>query len=198
VVGIFRESERERPRAILVGPEGTFMVEPEALLVATGQHDPTPVFRNNDLPGIQSARAGLGLLGHGIAVAERVLLAGTGRFADAFAQAGGRALSIVRSTLEELTAATGRSRVRGAVLGEDKRVRVAAILVDGPGAPAHEFALQAGASVDFDAARGYVVRLDPDGRAAADVFVAGSAAGGALGSDLDGERVGAAIGRALA
>ena len=202
VIGVYREGTEDRPRAVLIGPDDTWLVEPDALLVASGRHDPVAVFQNNDLPGVQSARAALGLLGLGILPADRVLVLGEGRFADAFVTACAAArVSLIRARREELAAALGRNRVRGALLrrGRDtKRIRVSAIVVDGAGAPAHELALQAGAGVSFDAAQGYVPTLDAQGRAAQRVFVAGGAGASSEPSDQDGERVAAHILQTLA
>lgn len=192
VLGLFRETDSERPRAVLIGPDTTYMVEPELVLLGTGRHDPVAVFENNDLPGVLSARAALMLLGHGVLPAERVLVLGQGRFADAFVRTCGARVNVVQASPAELVAAVGRKRVRGALLRSDpepRRARVSAIVIDGAGAPAHELALQAGAGVDFDPARGYVPRRDSRGRAAPRVFVAGAAADSPEPSDQDGERV---------
>ena len=59
--------------------------------------------------------------------------------------------------------AVGRAQVTGIVLRDGKserRERVDAILVGGPGSPAMELAVQAGAEVEFDALSGYRLRAD--------------------------------------
>jgi hypothetical protein len=68
-------------------------------------------------------------------------------------------------------------------------VRTGALLYDGPASPAFELAVQAGATLDFAPERGYLPRLDAEGRAAPNVWCAGSMTGTSEDSAKGAERL---------
>lgn len=177
--------------ALLEGPERASAVRCRYVLVASGTHDATPLFGNNDLPGVVSARAALKLLRAGISIGKRVALVGDGRFARAFAEARGQK-GIFRIESTKVRRAKGKHAISRLVYDEDGSSRelvVSALACDGPGAPAVELLGQLGASLHFDPSRGYAPRLAADGLAAVAVFAAGSCATTHLPSEEDGARV---------
>jgi hypothetical protein len=74
----------------------------------------------------------------------------------------------------------------------ERRIPAGALAIEGPLSPSTELAVQAGAIVAFDAARGYLPRRDQAGRVAERVYCAGSCAG-AGDSSADGTEVARAI-----
>lgn len=151
------------------------------LLLASGCHDAVPSFIGADLPGVLSARAGLELEAAGIVPDERVILVGA---SAAISTLGRRLEGHVVSQIEEPTdveRAVGKLRLRGALVrsreGALRRLRAGVLFYDAPSAPAFELAVQSGGAVEYVAGRGYVPVLDPGGRAAPNVFCAGSMTG---------------------
>jgi sarcosine oxidase subunit alpha len=193
------EDESARITALLEGPTHATAVRCRAVLVASGTHDPLPTFGNNDLPGIFSARAALALLRSGISLGKRVALVGEGRFARAFAEAR-KQVGVFRFEPERALRAKGQHAVTRLVYEEAEKTReivVSAIAIDGPGAPAIELTGQLGGRARFDAKRGYLPELEPNGRAADGIFAAGSCAASRLSSNEDGARVARAVLEAL-
>ncbi|MET0792486.1 MAG: hypothetical protein ABW061_13275, partial [Polyangiaceae bacterium] len=193
VLSLSREPEDGSGRlsALLEGPERASSVRCRYVLVASGTHDASPAFGNNDLPGIVSARAALKLWRAGISVGKRVAIIGEGRYSQAFTAARGQR-GVFRFEPSRVRRAKGQHAVSRLVYEQAGRAReivVSAVAFDGPGAPAVELLAQLGASLYFDPARGYAPRLGMDGLAAPAVFAAGSCALSALSSDEDGARV---------
>jgi len=199
VLGVYREPDDGTGRlsALVAGERGLTWLRPRAIVVATGGHAPVPPFGNGDLPGIFSARAGLELLAGGIAPGERVAVVGSGPFtAAAITALGALAVEHVPDAAR-VERATGKLRVRGLVAKSaegERRVRVDAVLFDGPLAPAFELAVQAGARVRFAPGVGYVPELDAESRAAEGVWCAGRVAGAPLPAG-DAPRIAASIRR---
>ncbi len=196
-LALYREPEDQRGRihALLATPEGIELALVEKLCLAPGCHAPALPFDNNDLPGVMAARAALALWRSGIAVGDRVVIIGHGRFADAFEAAASDALHLTRVDRKKIVHASGRSRVSGVVVdegGRQRRFQADAIVVDGPGAPSFELAEQSGASLRFDSARGYVPEADGSGQVSPGVWCAGSIVA-AEGSERDGARVARAM-----
>jgi len=196
-LALYREPEDERGwiHALLSGPEGVELALVDALCLAPGCHAPVLPFDNNDLPGVVSARAALWLWRSGIAIGDRVVIVGQGRFADAFEAAASSSLSVKRVALEQVLHASGRSRVGGVVVGDgggERRLKADALIVDGPGAPSFELAEQSGARLRFDPARGYAPEHDASGQVSPGVWCAGSVVGAG-----DSERDGARIAQAM-
>jgi sarcosine oxidase subunit alpha len=177
--------------ALLEGPERASYVRCKRVLVASGAHDATPLFGNNDLPGIFSARAALKLWRSGISIGKRVALVGDGRFSRAFADAR-QQLGVFRLEPRQVERAKGKhalSRVLYREADKSRELVVSALTVDGPGAPAVELLGQLGATLRFDSARGYLPQLNAQGSAAEGVYAAGSCAASTLPSADDGARV---------
>jgi sarcosine oxidase subunit alpha len=186
VLGLYRPGpDRAALSALVLTATGAEQISAECVLLATGSHAGAPPFENNDLPGVWSARAALRLLRDGILVGDKIVIAGSGRFADALSAAvaslGTRSSRAPeRVPLRSLQRASGQSRVRSVALADAKGTRKLscdALVVDGPNAPGLELLRQAGGHVRFDPERGYMPDLDPDGRAAHHVYCAGSASG---------------------
>lgn len=181
--------------ALLEGPEQVSELRCRHVLVASGAHDATPTFGNNDLPGIVSARAALRLLRSGISIGKRVALVGDGRFARAFAEARQHE-GVFRFEPECVRRAKGQHGVTRLIYdeaGKPREIVISAIAVDGLGTPSTELLAQLDAQVRFDPERGYVPVLSAAGLAAAGVFAAGSCAASAHASEADGARVARAV-----
>lgn len=183
-IALFREPERSDGRlsALALGPEGATLFVARAVIVASGRHEPVLAFGDNDLPGVYSARAALSLWRGGITLGERVALIDGGPAAEAFVEATRGRVEVLAVLGDQVVRAAGRSKVTGIVLsgeGGERREKVDAILVGGPGSPALELAVQAGAEVDFDALEGYRLRADERGQLGPGLFAAGSVLGAA-------------------
>jgi sarcosine oxidase subunit alpha len=181
--------------ALLSGPSGMTHARCRSVLLATGAHDPVPLFENNDLPGLYSARAALRLWRRGVAVGRRVALVGEGRFSVCFAELAQGSLSVERCAPESVVRAMGRARVTALSIRDGKRERrlaIDAVVIDGEGAPSFELAVQAGATTRFEPARGYVPIGDERGLVAPNVVCAGSCRA-APDSAADGERAALAL-----
>lgn len=195
VVGLY-EGE-----ALLATRERATIVKPRITVLATGAHDGVIAFENNDLPGIVSARAASLLAAHGIAIGTRIALVGNGPYTQSLRAALSEVAELIAIPEGARFGARGLARVRGIVVereGERTRHAVDAIVVEAPGAPAFELALQAGALVKLDLDRGgYVPQVDPSGRVSEGVYCAGEVAG--VGGEIadivaQAERVAAGIG----
>jgi len=187
------EDSTGRLSALLLGPNGALYARCRFVLAAGGGHDAMPRFGNNDLPGVFSARAALKLWQSGVRVGRRYALVGDGRFVRALAALAQREpkFRAFRLAAGDVQRAVGRQRVERVVFNEGGKRRelvVSLVAYDAPPAPSLELLVQAGATVRFDAERGYLPELDPDGCAALGVYAAGSAAQ-ARDSEKDGERV---------
>ncbi len=166
-------------RVLVGGPHGAELLEPGAILLAPGTRAPTAGFPGGDVPGVFSARAGLALLRSGILVDSRVAIVGADAFSRAFVKEASDEPPPSEVAADRVVRAIGRSRVSGLVVRDDEGrehdVHAGAVLVGGTGTRAHELALQAGATVRFDAARGYVPEHE-NGQISSRVFIAGGAA----------------------
>lgn len=181
VLALSREPDDGTGRltALIVGPERTFVARAERVLLATGRHDAVPQFGNNDLPGIFSARAALLAWRNDVLLGSRLAVVGSGRYASALVEQLTGAVQLVELDSAAVVRAVGRERISGVEVQDEARTRrigVAALAFDGPGAPSFELAVQAGAAVDFDPTRGYVPRADATGSVAERVYWAESEA----------------------
>lgn len=177
VVALSREPEDGSGRitALLVGPERTSVVRAAAVVLATGRHDATPSFPNNDLPGVFSARAALFCWQKDVLVGKRIALVGAGRFAERMTELMSGAVELVPLEASSVLRAIGRERISAVeveAFGAKKRIKVDALAFDAPGAPSFELAVQAGASVDFRPDSGYFPRAEGDGKVAEGVYLA--------------------------
>ncbi|MEP7049845.1 MAG: (2Fe-2S)-binding protein [Pseudomonadota bacterium] len=184
-----------RITALLESRERVTHVRCAQVLVASGAHDAVPLFGNNDLPGIYSARAALKLWRSGISIGTRVALVGDGRFARAFAEAR-QQHGVFRFEASRVQRAKGQHAVTRLLYeeaGKTREIVVSAVAFDAPGAPALELLGQLGAESHFEPVRGYMPRVNAAGLAAPGVFAAGSCAGSELPSIEDGARVARAL-----
>ena len=180
VLALSREPDDGSGRitALIVGTEGTFVARCQAVLLATGRHDAVPAFPNNDLPGIFSARAALLAWRNDVLIGSRIAVVGNGRYATRLVEQMAGAVELVQLDANGVVRAIGRERVSGVEIQTDdgertRRLKVNALVFDGPGAPSFELAVQGGAAVDFEPSAGYFPRADADGRVAERLFVAG-------------------------
>lgn len=146
---------------MVASPRGMSRVRARAHVIATGGHDPTPLFEGNDLPGVLSARAAGRLLREGVLCGEQILVDGDGPHARAFADAA-RAHGASVERVAHVTSVRGLSRVRSAIAG-GRSHDCDAVVFDGAPAPSFELAVQAGAGVRHDES-GYSVLTDDHGR----------------------------------
>jgi len=180
VLSLSREPDDGSGRlvALIVCARQTFVVRCRFVLLATGRHDASPAFPNNDLPGIFSARAALMAWRSQVLVGSRIALVGSGRFADALVEELSGTVELVQLEPHSIVRAIGRDRIRAVEVqtgAGQRRIKVDALAFDGAGAPSFELAVQAGGNVDFDPAAGYFPRLDGDGKVAERVYQAGTA-----------------------
>ena len=181
VVALSREPEDGSGRitALIVGGETTYVARCDAVLLACGRHDAVPAFPNNDLPGIFSARAALWAWRNDVLIGSRIALVGSGRYAEGLVQQMSGAVELVQLDASSVVRAIGRERITGVDVQTEtgkRRIKVDALAFDGPGAPSFELAVQAGASVDFDATAGYFPRASAAGSLASGLFLASEAA----------------------
>ncbi|HET9955495.1 MAG TPA: 2Fe-2S iron-sulfur cluster-binding protein [Polyangiaceae bacterium] len=197
-----RAGESPRTFEVLVArPGGMLRVRTRCLILACGSHAVIPEFANSDLPGIFSARAGLELLRSGISPGERVAVLGLGPVADCAARELGSQLAVRLQNLETVLGAEGRTRVSGLRFrehDEGRRLKVDAVLCDGPPAPSFELAVQAGARVQFNPDLGFVPEArEHDHCVASGVYCIGAAAGAAEAAEHQGYEAGRTLGNAL-
>jgi sarcosine oxidase subunit alpha len=177
--GVYREPGAGDDRlSVLCSQAGrATLFRARRVVLATGCHDAVPTFGDADLPGVYSARAALALEIGGVALDERVVLAGTGPFTRALEQRlGDRVVARIEDPAV-IERATGKLRLRGVLVHSSAgraRVSAGALAFEAPPSPAFELAVQAGGSLEFRRGRGYAPRLDDDGRAADGVYCAGS------------------------
>jgi len=108
-----------------------------------------------------------------VLVGGRIAVVGSGPYAACLVEQMEGAVELVQLDAESVVRASGRERISGVdvkTADGTRRIKVNALAFDGPGAPSFELAVQAGASVDFDAQAGYFPRGDADGKLAAGVF----------------------------
>lgn len=200
-VALFREPERSdgRLHALALDARSATLFVPRAVIVASGRHEPVAAFGENDLPGVYSVHAALLLWRGGISLGKRIALVGGGPSADAFLRAVEGEIETLRASAVDVVRAVGRSKVSAIEIGGEsgeRREKVDAIVIGGQGSPSLELAVQAGATVEFDALGGYRSSSDADGLAAPGLYLAGSVRG-AEDSAADGARVGAVVRAAL-
>jgi sarcosine oxidase subunit alpha len=201
-LGLYREPESRQGwvHALLAGPKGALLASARAVLLATGAHDPVLAFAGNDLPGVMSARAALKLLRAGIASAQRIVCAGGGRFNAALTRTGSTHFQATTVEPSSIVRAIGRTRLSAVIVrdaGTERKLPAGALLIDGAAFPSVELAIQAGASVTFDRARGYAPTRAASGQIAERVWCAGSCAGTAAASAIDATQVAREIASAL-
>lgn len=180
VLSLSREPEDGSGRivALIVCSGQTYVARCRIVLLATGRHDASPAFPNNDLPGIFSARAALTAWRNDVLVGSRIAVVGSGPYADGLVEQLSGAVELVQLEPDSVVRAIGKDRIRAVevqtVAGKN-RIKVDALAFDGPGAPSFELAVQAGGNVDFDPKAGYFPQVDAHGEVTERVYLAGSA-----------------------
>jgi sarcosine oxidase subunit alpha len=168
---------------LLAGDDGgpLEVVQAKTLVLAPGAHDAALAFEGNDVPGVLSARAGCGLVAHGVTPGTRVVVATVepgGPFGRAYAAADPGAVVVHGLPLR----VSGSARAKAVTMATDDgehRLKCDALLIDAPGAPAYELCEQAGAELSHER-RGFMVRTTAGGRVRDGVFAIGEVAGGPL------------------
>jgi sarcosine oxidase, subunit alpha len=164
---------------MLVASEiGATVVRARATIFATGAHDGTLAAAGNDLPGVFSARALCRLLALGVRPTGTTLVAGSGFWADQVLGELGEAA--IRVDAAQVIAIRGTGRVKRAVIRQGdgtQTLKIDAVAVAIPPAPAFELPAQAGATVRYDPENGYAVVGDDRGRAAEGVWACGECTG---------------------
>ena len=120
--------------ALLIDDRGARLMQPRAVVLATGCHDYMPEFGNNDLPGIFSGRAALRLHRLGVRLGRRVALVGTGPFTEQLVKLPGT--DWLRVDPRRVKRCSGRGRVRNLITldqDKEKRIKVDAVVCEGPG-----------------------------------------------------------------
>ncbi len=157
---------------------GAVVVRAENKVFATGAHDGVLAFPGNDLPGVFSARALCVMLIYGVEPDEPFAVIGDGIWADELERRMGD--RVTRLSESDVEAIRGASTVKSVTILDGKRKKALNVRVVGvasKGAPAFELAAQAGASVRFEAERGYVIECDGDGRAGNTLWAVGENTG---------------------
>jgi sarcosine oxidase subunit alpha len=167
--GIFGE------QVLVVTPAETVVYRPSAVVIAAGAHDVGPLLAGNDLRGVMSARAVARLAASGISAGEPVAIVGGGVFCERV-EALLQGHADTRRVTGQVAGFAGRGKLAAVVLQDGTQVPAEVAAVGGVPAPAHELALQAGATVELTGS-GYVPRSDEAGRVAAAVWCAGECAG---------------------
>lgn len=168
-------------RVLVASEAQALLVEPRALILATGAHDRTLLVEGNDLPGVFGARALAQLAHAGIVPTGSVVIVGRGPFADALGERLG-ARVVARVDEQDVEAILGTSTVRAVRLrgGRELEARVVALAL--AGAPSFELGLQAGASTRW-CGRGFALSTDEQGRGAEGVWAAGECTGADFDAD---------------
>lgn len=162
-------------RVLVASEAGAVLVEPRALILATGAHDRTLLVGGNDLPGVFSARALAQLACAGIVPTGGVVIVGRGAFADALGERLGTRV-VARVEEEDVEAVLGTSTVRGLRLCDGRELEARVVALALAGAPSFELGLQAGASTRW-CGRGFALSTDEQGRSAEGVWAAGECTG---------------------
>lgn len=181
---------------VVATADGAVVVRAEHKVFATGAHDGVLAFPGNDLPGVFSARALCFMLTYGVEPDEPFAVIGEGFWADEIERRLGD--RVMRLPENEVVAVRGASTVKSVTILEEfgakgaegdpqpsmnkqrarkKALDVRVVGVASKGAPAFELAAQAGASVRFEAQRGYAVECDHDGRAGKTLWAVGENTG---------------------
>jgi len=150
--GLYRHDETGRGHLAAIqrpgdGGDDLWEVTAQRITIASGAHDAWPLFTNNDLPGILSARGARRLLGeHRVLPGKRIVVHGAPLPKPFIAQleaAGGHVLAT-----GNVTVAHGTTQVTGARVNEGL-VDCDTIVCNIPGTPRVELFQQAGCSLAF-------------------------------------------------
>jgi sarcosine oxidase, subunit alpha len=125
VLALSREPDDGTGRisALVVTAAKTLLLRCQAVLLATGRHDATPAFANNDLPGIFSARAALFAWQNDVLIGSRIGVVGSGRYAARLLEQVQGAAALVPLDAESVLRAIGRERISGVEIRTDDGTR---------------------------------------------------------------------------
>jgi sarcosine oxidase subunit alpha len=163
---------------LVASTAGVEVVTARVLVLAPGAHDGTAAFEGNDLPGVMSARAAARLLGHGVRLGKKVVLARTASPAGPFGAAFAAARPDVVQVDGVPSRARGSARVRAVDVG-GRELPCDLLVVEAPPAPAYELCAQAGAELTHEP-RGFAVRTQAAGRIRDGVYACGEVTGAPL------------------
>lgn len=169
------------------------------VVLANGTWAQPPVFEQNDLPGIYSARGLTAALAeNGVVPGERAAVLGSGAESEAVAARLTAAGMAVRSVTEEVERALGRGRVTGIRLASGSQLECDTVAVATPGTAALELARQAGAALELDPQTGtFHLRPDDRGSVAPGAFAVGEVIGSCQAVDAvrNGRQIGEEVAR---
>ncbi|HSN89988.1 MAG TPA: 2Fe-2S iron-sulfur cluster-binding protein [Anaeromyxobacteraceae bacterium] len=176
------------------GPAPVRLVRAGRIILCPGGHPQPPAIPGGDRPGVLAARGlAAALREHGVLPGRRIAVLGDGPEAEALA---GRLRVAGAEVLAAPAAARllGRSRVRGLVLPDGRRIACEAVAVAAPPAPATDLARHLGAEVVLDPIlAAFAVRVSASGATSVPgLLAAGEATGpmGAAGARESGRRAG--------
>jgi sarcosine oxidase subunit alpha len=191
--------------AAYVRGRGLYKISAERYVYATGAYDQNALFRDNDRPGVLSARAvGRLLVRFGILPSEKPLVLGGGPYAQALAdalEAAGAEVTRVDGVQTRVLSAKGYGWVRGvevqaADAKKSKTLPCDLVAVAALPAPASELPREHGVAVELKPERGgFACLVNGDGRTANPaVFCCGDVTGfmGPAEAAAHGARVGSA------
>lgn len=199
----------EEDRAIVAaselsdGTERLHVFRPQQLILAVGSRDPMLPFRNDDLPGIVSARGLIRALRRADArIHGRCIVVGEGPWANAQRDAldglrSPEAPSVELVAASEIERAVGGERIE-ALECRGGKLSCALLAVAAPPAAAHELAAQADLPLRFDGS-GFAIVREADGRCGTlggtTIWATGDACGfvGSAAAARDGQRVAKAV-----
>lgn len=160
--------------------QGALVIHAPAKIFATGCHDGTAAFPNNDLPGIFSARALCKLISHGIESSEAIVIAGQDSWADELTRLLPNRIA-AHIPLSDLVSASGTSRLRSVTIKasgtKTRTIKSQILAIASQGAPAFEVAAQAGAQALYTPSRGYLLQSDARGRCGEGIWAVGECTG---------------------
>jgi sarcosine oxidase subunit alpha len=134
-------------------PDGLLKLTADHYVYATGAYDQNALFRDNDRPGILSARAvGRLLVRYGIKPADQPLVVGDGPYARALAEAlekTGAQVTRIDGAQTKLVAAHGHSWVKAVEVTGGKKIKCDLVAIAALPSPASELPRQHGVPVEF-------------------------------------------------
>jgi sarcosine oxidase subunit alpha len=179
-LGVYPEPNAGGFQVLLATQRGLCGMHAKSLVIATGGHDRLPPFPGNDLPGVFSAQAALRLLAAGVLPGEKVVIVGDGEFAAKARARFANWLVEALPSVESVRGVEGRTRARALIVADvkgERRIALDTLVFAADASPAVELAVQAGARVRWEPARGYVPELNAAGETAPGVRCVGWASG---------------------
>ncbi len=169
---------------LVMAADRALLVRTHARVFANGCCEQVGSFENNDMPGIYTARAAAVALSHGVAIGDRVVIAGAvwpvPGVSDALLQLGA---TVIPVEVDSVVSAGGGARVTSVTVRDGdktRKLRCDTLVVANEPTPAYELLGQAGVAAHAESRRGCFVPVcdDSDGSTERDdVFAIGSVAG---------------------